>query len=600
MADGHDVFNAKIKADTSQFSSAFGKIIAQMSGFGRLAGSIGTHAAGMAHVITTAMGGAEKATHGAGHAAHGAGKAIAGAGHAAEKAGPHIAHAAHPRAWMALAAHANLFKSHLGGIRAGVGEIGHSITEFLPALGAIAVGGGLVGLFELTEKVAEGFSEANKAAISAGLTGKEYARLALAAKMTDVPVEAMGASMFKLNKIIAEAALGGNKKAAAAFAHIGVALRDTHGHLVSAATIMPELAEAFKNTVDPAMRSRAAMALFGKAGAEMMPLLMEGKEGLEEFAKESDRLRYPFTPADKAGLEAYHRATISLGVAMSGFTNEIGAKLAPVLQPVIEMATEWVVANRDWIATGITNKVGELAEWIKELIPHLRGIIQSSKDWIESTIELGGHVGGLGAVIGALTLAIGSPLLVAVSSAISIFGNLAGALRAVSVLVWANPILLAIGAVAFAATELLRAWDPMKGFWENLWAGITLAFTDAWTVIKPIINAFNSGAEWLGSTALGQALHFNVNHDWNGDQPPGTTPGPWGQPVPSAMPQIYGPSATGATASGPQASRDGTVKTEIIIRGLPSGSTVATSATGAVSQPDVDVGYALAGIVGGF
>lgn len=656
MADGHDVFDAKIKA-TDKASPLVAKIAASVRGLAPLMKLVSAHSAGMGAVIKAAMGEAEHATHGASHAAHGAAHAIAAAGHAAKHAGPEIEHAAHPRAWLALAAHANLFRSHLGGIRMGVAEIGHSVTEFLPALGALAAGGGLVGLIELTEKVADRFSEMNKAAIGAGMGIAQFQALSLAAKMTDVSVESAAGAMFKLNKVIATAAAGKNKDALALFAHLKLHLREANGHLADSSKLLPELAEAFKRTTDPAMQARMAMALFGKSGKDLLPLLMAGREELEEFSKQSAELNYPFSDADKKNLEGYHRSMIGLNTAVSALGDEIGASLAPVLTPVINMVKEWVVHNRHWIATKIETKVKQLAHWVQQL--DFKKIIEDTQAWMDSTLTLGGHVDSLTTIIGAITLALASPLITAVTGAIAVLTSLGRAIWIVNAAMLANPVVLAwlivaaaVGVVAYEVNhhwdaivarwqavpgelaavgvklkaplstlpedlaavwekikapfralpdELAPLWQKIKGPWVAMWQDMANAARNFWTNdIQPTIDSIRNAIASVENSWIGRRLHLNVEHT-AAPGPEGTPmlPGPWGVPVPTDMPQLYGPRA-GAAAAAPATSRDGTVRTEITIKGLPPGSTVATSSSGAVEPPQVDVGYSLAGAFGIF
>jgi hypothetical protein len=585
MADGHQVFDATIKA-VDEASGPIGKVMASAGLLGRMAQAIGAHAKGMGHAMEAAFGEAEHGGHKAEHAAHGAGEAIKKAGHSAEHAGHQIEHAAHPRVWLALAAHAHLFRGHLGAISASVGEIGHGVTEFLPALAGLGAGAGLVGLFEMVEKVSDSFSEMNKAAISAGLTGKEFAQLSFAAKMTDVSVESMGASMFKLNRVIGDSAAGKNKNALALFEHLGIELRDANGHMVSAAQVMPELAEAFSKTSDPAMRARMAVALFGKAGAEMLPILMAGKEELQEFAKQSDELRYPFTEDDKKNLEGYHRSMLALGVAVSGFANEIGAKLAPVLRPIIDMATEWVAKNRDWIATGITVKVQQLAEWLGK-IP-FREVLEAASDWVREMVTMGQHLGGIGTVIGAVTLALGSPLLSGVAAAIGIFATFGRALVQLSALMWANPILAVVGVLGIAAYELYQHWDAVKAFFIDLWAGVKASFADAWAYIQPIVQRIQDAAGFVQNGWLGRQL--GIDGGGAGAMPAPSGGGP--------LPSLYGPSGSVSAPAG--GGGTGLVRTEITINGLPPGSTVRSAAAGIAQRPDVDVGYSQAGLAAAY
>ena len=113
-------------------------------------------------------------------------------GEAAKVAGHEIEHAAHhARGYEVLAGHVSLLRTHFGALSANLGEVGHNLSEFLPMLAGLGAAGGLVGLFEMTERAAEGFSQLQNSAKQAGMSTKQFAVFAEVAKTVDVPVARM-------------------------------------------------------------------------------------------------------------------------------------------------------------------------------------------------------------------------------------------------------------------------------------------------------------------------------------------------------------------------------------------------------------------------
>ena len=379
-----------------------------------------------------------------------------------------------------------------------------------------------------------------------------------------------------IDKAIATSVAGKNKDAAALFAHLGISLKDSSGHLKTVSELMPALADAFKNTSDPAMRVRMAMALFGKAGADMIPMLMEGSDALREFAEASKEVNYAPSDAEQKGIEDFHRGWIKLQAAVTGVTNAIGSKLAPVLAPVLAMATEWVVANRDWIATGIAAKVGELAAWIGKL--HIQEIVDQMREWVATLTSTAEHVGGLKTMVGAAVLVLGSPLISAVTGVIAIMGGLLGVLKSLAVVAWANPIVAAVGLVAVAAYEIYQHWEPIKAFFVDLWAGIKTAFSDAWAYISPIVDKVKAAADFIAHNAVTRAFSAAV---------------PSNDPIDgvSSWPM---PSATELLANGTpgKAGASGETHVKIDMTGVPAGTKVTTETKGAAQTPELSVGYA--------
>lgn len=81
-------------------------------------------------------------------------------------------------------------------------------------------------------------------------------------------------------------ALGGNKDAAAAFAAVGVSLKDLKS--ASPESLLATIADAFHNSADGASKAAVANELFGASGADLIPLLNKGSEGLAELRKQAD------------------------------------------------------------------------------------------------------------------------------------------------------------------------------------------------------------------------------------------------------------------------------------------------------------------------
>ncbi len=183
---------------------------------------------GIGNVIK-AMAGIEHEAHkegaeGAAQHAH-AVKALAGVEHEAHKHGIEGAHE-HAHAFEALTTHVRLLRGHIGCPQwHSSASWASSISEFLPMLAGIGAAGSLVGLFEIAEHASETFSLLNKSAMEAGVTAQQFSELAMAAKMTDVPVETMSTGLFRLNRVIADSTAGKNKDAAALFHHLGISTR---------------------------------------------------------------------------------------------------------------------------------------------------------------------------------------------------------------------------------------------------------------------------------------------------------------------------------------------------------------------------------------
>ena len=282
---------SEIKADFANPWITETKRAAKDSGLTRIhdqLSAIGGHLHGLGSVAVAALGEESKE---AGEHVERLGAHLKSTGKEAHEAGGHIEKSAHPHVYDVLSGHVRILKTHFGNLNAGIGEVGHSLSDLLPMLGGLGAVVSLGGLAEMMEHVTEQESQLFNTAKAIGITTRQLLALNLAAEHADVPVQQMQEGMERLNAIMGEAKTGQSKNAASMFKHLGIALTDAHGHAVPLAKIMPKLMDAFKHTTGQQMRSTMAMTLFGRAGMELLPFLDEGADAWRHYDEKSRRGR---------------------------------------------------------------------------------------------------------------------------------------------------------------------------------------------------------------------------------------------------------------------------------------------------------------------
>jgi hypothetical protein len=126
--------------------------------------------------------------------------------------------------------------------------------------------------------------EMGKMAQKVGISVEELSSLKVAADLSDVSMEALSAGLGKLSKNIVAAAQG-TGEARQQFDALGISVRDSAGALKSPIAVLIELADKFKDSADGSVKVAASLALLGKGGKELIPLLNEGGQSLRDFAK---------------------------------------------------------------------------------------------------------------------------------------------------------------------------------------------------------------------------------------------------------------------------------------------------------------------------
>lgn len=235
-----------------------------------------------------------------------------------------------------------------------------AVSGALGGLSLVGIKNAVVGFGELGEAIFKGSNRA-------GMSVEQYQKMKYVAEMAGVGVETLEGAMGQLNRRMGDVSGGKNKNVESLFKRLGITMRDANGHLKSGVDILPQLADAFQRNEDHVVRSRMGMALFGKKWQEIIPLLVEGGEGIRESMERMDRFK-GVMPKDQIDVaRQFARSMRDVDFIMKGFSMTIGKELAPVIKPLIDDFAVWAAANKKVVATKIAEMVKDLGAWIKSI-----------------------------------------------------------------------------------------------------------------------------------------------------------------------------------------------------------------------------------------
>jgi hypothetical protein len=157
-----------------------------------------------------------------------------------------------------------------------------------------------------------------------GITTEAMSKLAYAAKLSDISIETLETSF---RRMYASAYAGAD-----AFTAMGVSVKDTSGRLRNGADIFQDLAEKFSKMPDSVGKASAAMQIFGKNGAEIIPLLNQGKDGLKAFADEAERFGVVIGDTTAADAERFNDMLKRMGEAAMGVSMRFVDMVAAVVK----------------------------------------------------------------------------------------------------------------------------------------------------------------------------------------------------------------------------------------------------------------------------
>lgn len=223
--------------------------------------------------------------------------------------------------------------------------------------------------------------ELDEMAQKIGASARGLSGLQFAAQLEGV--DGLTDSLGKLSKAIVESEKKGSEQGRA-FAALGINVRDASGELKTSDVVLREIAQAFSESEDGATKSAVAMALLGRSGAEMIPFLNNGAEGLDRLASKAERLGLIIDDSTAKAAGEFNDNLFLISKAADGLSSRVAAQLLPQLVDLTDVFADvatnadvartiadgltvgfkgvaFVVANASYMFTQIGNEIGGIA-----------------------------------------------------------------------------------------------------------------------------------------------------------------------------------------------------------------------------------------------
>lgn len=219
----------------------------------------------------------------------------------------------------------------------------NSLKGAVAGFGAAIAGSAIVGgLGAVIKKSIDAGDELFNLQAKTGIAASALIGLGNAAKLADVDQATLGKGLTKLSVNLVKAAEG-NDGLAQKFKALGVSIKDANGQVVPADKALKQIADRFADMPDGAQKAAAAVALFGKSGADLIPLLNEGAASMEKFT-------YKVGEDFAARSDLFNDTITELGIKTQGFGLELTDALLPALQTILEVFGDLFDTDQDWTA----------------------------------------------------------------------------------------------------------------------------------------------------------------------------------------------------------------------------------------------------------
>jgi len=194
---------------------------------------------------------------------------------------------------------ATKFHKTLGGVTRGVGKAAKATV----AAGAAAAAASAAIWAKALKGAADYADQVGKTAKKTGLSTDELQRLTFAANLSGAELGNLSKSVLRMHRTVGDLE-DGTKEAKDAFGAIGIGIKDLEG--LSPDEKFNKISEAIAGVADAGKRADLAQTIFGRGGAELLPMLEGGAEGFRNLKKERESLGPLMTPEQIASAEGFN------------------------------------------------------------------------------------------------------------------------------------------------------------------------------------------------------------------------------------------------------------------------------------------------------
>ncbi len=381
-----------------------------------------------------------------------------------------------------------------GGFKGLAGAAG-GLVSGLQTLMPLATGAGMVAMAKGAIDAADNMNDLSQ---KTGVSVERLSQFQQAAEKSGTSIEGVGGALIKLNRGLVDG------KAQEALQGIGISATDAAGKLKPTDQILLEVSKKFAAMPDGAQKSALAMQLFGKSGADLIPMLNMGDQAIKDLA-------VTMTGDFAKGADEFNDKMVDLQTGMA----QLGVSLGTALMPFLSATTDALV--------GMVNAFNALPGPLQGIIAGVGLLVISFgllAPAIASVIQIAGALSGLqlGATIAGWLGAVG-PAVAGMTAALSgLLAWIGGTLIPGLLAFFSGPVgwtILAVAAVVAMCIAFRKPlgdfinwlWNwgqPIRKFWVDLWNSATTSASNAFKGLGNAIKAVFRG--------ILQSIANNINN----------------------------------------------------------------------------------------
>jgi hypothetical protein len=189
------------------------------------------------------------------------------------------------------------------------------------------------------DRLAEAGEDLQKLSETTGIAVETLSGWHYAADQVGVSAEDLDTGLMRLGRNIQAALVDPTGQAAHAFALAGFSADDLRAHSNDLQYVLLKMADAFRAHSEGAQADALAMELVGRQGAELVPFLREGSDGIEAMVQKNRELGNEMTGQMATAMKNYRDQVKDLSAAWHGLGLALANDVYPILTKLASFLT---------------------------------------------------------------------------------------------------------------------------------------------------------------------------------------------------------------------------------------------------------------------
>lgn len=200
----------------------------------------------------------------------------------------------------------------------------------------LTIGTVITTLGSLTFSTTKAAGEIDELSHKTGLSTDTIQELNYAAEYLEISAEDIGSSIAKMTRNM-DSARKGTGDAAEAFKKLHVRITESNGQLRDSEEVFYDTIDALGKVRNETEKDALSMAIFGRSAMSLNNLILEGSDGIKEYARQAHEAGYVLDNDTINSLNAFDDTMVELNKKFEAVKMTLGTALLPVLQTFADL-----------------------------------------------------------------------------------------------------------------------------------------------------------------------------------------------------------------------------------------------------------------------